>query len=241
MKKMFIAALTAFALSTYTYAQDDEDEYEEDDAPARVEKKAAYEEEEEEEEAPAKASKKSKAVEEEEEDEAPAKASKKAPRAAVNAAPGFMGVGIDLVDAIDNGGVQKFYLTFALAPDMELSAILGFYSHGETSAETNGVEAKGGDDYTQLQLGVGFDYFMTQKILPISIGGEILYSSWGEDDSQITVNVLAGFRANLVAGLALTAKAGLGIDYMMWSEGNTDYTRLDLGLKTSVQFHWFFM
>ena len=46
MKKMFLAAVTALALCSYSYAQDDEyeDEYE-DDAPARVEAPAADDEE----------------------------------------------------------------------------------------------------------------------------------------------------------------------------------------------------
>ena len=36
MKKIFLAALTAMALCSYSYAQDDEDEYEEDEAPAAL-------------------------------------------------------------------------------------------------------------------------------------------------------------------------------------------------------------
>ena len=43
MKKMFLAAVTALALCSYSYAQDDEDEYEEDDAPAREEAPAIEE------------------------------------------------------------------------------------------------------------------------------------------------------------------------------------------------------
>jgi len=226
MKKMFIAALTALALSTYGYAQDDDEEYEEDDAPARVEKKAAADEDEDEDEAPAKSEKKE----------------KKSDSKPVDAGAGFMALGLDLTDALDGDGLQKFYLTFKLAPNMELSAIIGFFHHGETSAETNGVEAKGGDDYTQLQIGVGFDYFIAQKILPISIGGELIYNSWGEDNSQIDINILPGFRANLVGGLTFTGKVGLGINYKMWTENNiTDFDRLDFGLKTAAQLHWFFM
>lgn len=226
MKKMFLAALTAMALCSYGYAQDDEDEYEEDEAPARVEKKAAVEDDEDEDEAPAKKS---------------SKKEKKAPSKPVDAGAGFMALGLDLVDALDGDGLQKFYLTFKLAPNMELSAIIGFYHHGETTTEVNGVEAKGEDDYTQLQIGAGFDYFVAQKVLPISIGGELLYSSWGEDNSQIDINVLPGFRANLVGGLTLTGKVGLGINYKMWSEGLADSDRLDFGLKTAAQLHWFFL
>ncbi|MCQ2106312.1 MAG: hypothetical protein MJZ26_11030 [Fibrobacter sp.] len=228
MKKMFLALMTSLALASYGYAQDDEEEYEEDDAPAKVEKKAADEEEE----------------EEEEEDEAPAKPEKKKeskPRVATNAGDGKFGFQLDLIDALDNNASQKFYITYKLAPDMELSLILGLFLGGETSAEANGVEVKAGDDYTQLQIGVGFDYFVTEKLLPISVGGEFLYSSWGEDNSQIDFNILGGFRANLAKNLYLNGKVGLAFNYKSWSESDIDFSRLDIGLKTGIMVGWFFM
>ncbi len=229
MKKMFLALVTSLALCSYGYAQDDEEEYEEDEAPAKVEKKSKVVEEEEEEE-------------EEEEAPAPKKAKKvKKSGPAVNAGEGTLGFQLDLIDALDNDGSQKFYLTYKLAPDMELSLIFGLFMGGETTAEANGVEVDLGDDYTQIQIGVGFDYFVTQKLLPISVGGEFLYSHWGEDNSQLDFNILGGFRANLASNLYLNAKVGLSINYKMWSADGLDFSRVDFGFKTGAFVSWFFL
>lgn len=224
MKKMFLAVLTSLALCSYGFAQD-EDEYEEDEAPAKVEKSSDSEYE--------------------DEDEAPApkksKKEKSAPREAVSTGEGFMAFGLDLVDAIDGLNTQRFFLTFKIQPDMELSAIFALYSHGETTREANGIEQDQQDDYTQVQLGVGFDWFLAQKLLPISVGGEFLFSHWGEDNNQITFNVLGGFRANLVSNFYLTGKVGLGIDYFSATQNNIDESRLDFSFKTEAVLSWFFM
>ena len=156
-----------------------------------------------------------------------------------------------LVDAIDNEGIQKFYVSFKFAPNMELSAILGLYHHGETTRETEATQFGPGtsidraDDYTQIQIGVGFDYYFMQVVLPLSIGGEFLISHWGEDNNQFTLNALAGVHANLVGGLYLTGKVGLGFDYFD-REGveagvNYEDTRLDVGFKASAILSWYFM
>lgn len=173
MKKIFLTVLASLALCSYSYAQDDDDEYEDDDAPVATS-------------APAPQS------------SAPA-ASNSA--SSVNAGGEMLGFGLNLLDAVDNEGIQKFYVTFKLFPDMEISAIFGLYHHGETTRETKNPagEVDRNDDYTQIQLGVGFDYFIAQILLPISVGGEFLFSHWGEDSNQVTFNAFAGIRANLVS------------------------------------------
>ena len=215
MKKIFLAALTAMALCSYGYAQDDDDDEYEDEAPAVA--------------APA---------------PAPAASQSSAPAAApAQSGAGFLGLGIDLADAITGGGLERFYATIKVAPNMELSIILGLYHHGETTRENkaNGGEADQGDDYTQLTLGVGFDMVVAQMLLPITAGGELIYTHWGEDDMQLTINVLVGFRANLVANLYLTGKVGLGFDYYDEETAAAEDSRLDVGFKTEVLLHWFFM
>ena len=215
MKKLFLAALTAMALCSYGYAQDDDDDEYEDDAPAA---------------APA---------------PAPASSSPAAQPAAAPAqsGAGFLGLGIDLADAITGGGLEKFYVTIRFAPNMELSVILGLYHHGETTTENKatGGESDGLDDYTQLQLGVGFDMVVAQMLLPVTAGGELIYTHWGEDNMQLTINALVGFRANLVANFYLTGKVGLGFDYYDVENAATEDSRLDVGFKTEVLLHWFFM
>jgi len=216
MKKLFLAALTAMALCSYGYAQDDDDDEYEDEAPAAA--------------APAPAP--------------AASQSSSAPAAApAQSGAGFLGLGIDLANAITNGGLEKFYVTFKIAPNMELSVILGLYHHGETTRENkaNGGEADQGDDYTQLNLGVGFDMVVAQILLPVTAGGELIYTHWGEDNMQLTLNALVGFRANLVANLFLTGKVGLGFDYYDAETANQEDSRIDVGFKTEVLLHWFFM
>ena len=216
MKKFFLAALTAMALCSYSYAQDDDDDYEDDDAPA-----------------------------------APAPAPASAPAAQSAAAPAssggeMLGFGLSLTDALDNNGVQKFYVTYKFG-NMDISGILGLYHHGETTRETKNPagEVDQGDDYTQIQIGVGFDMAIAQILLPITVGGEFLFSHWGEDNNQITLNALVGFNANLVSHLYLNGKVGLGFDYydeaVAGSNGNQYDSRLDIGLKTNVVLAWFFM
>lgn len=236
MKKIFLTALTAMALCSYSYAQDDEDEYEEDEAPAASQSSSNS--------------------------ESSAPATQAAP---AQAGAGTFALGLDLIDALDNEHVQKFYVTYRLAPNMEISGILGLYHHGETTQDVKAEENRPareidtGDDYTQIQIGVGFDYYLLQIVLPVSVGGELLFSHWGEDDNQITLNGLAGIHANLVGGLYLTGKVGLGIDYITRDSrrGNVTYmndagisitevrtydeSRLDIGFKTSVVLSWFFM
>ena len=232
MKKIFLTVLASLALCSYSYAQDDDDEYEDDDTPVATS-------------APAPQS------------SAPASS---ASTGSESAGGEMLGFGVDLLGAIDNEGAQKFYVTFKLFPDMEISAILALYHHGETTREYKSPKAEEdrGDDYTQIQIGAGFDYFIAQILLPISVGGEFLFSHWGEGNNQVTFNAFDGLRVNLVSHFYLTGKVGLGLDYIStegneaaerWdagalvgqSKGAYEASRVDIGFKTAVQLHWFFM
>lgn len=214
MKKIFLAALTAMALCSYSYAQDDDDYEDEDEAPAASQSSA------------------------------PA-ASQPSSAAPASAGGEMLGFGLSLTDALDNNGVQKFYITYRLGT-MDISGILGLYHHGETTHERKNPagEADGNDDYTQIQIGVGFDMVIAQLLLPITAGGEFLFSHWGEDNNQVTLNALVGFNANLVSHLYLNGKVGLGFDYIDEPSAVAGYdeaSRIDIGLKTNVMLSWFFM
>lgn len=216
MKKIFLAALTAMALCSYSYAQDDDDYEDEDEAPAASQSSA------------------------------PAASQSSSTAAPASAGGEMLGFGLSLTDALDNGGVQKFYLTYRLGT-MDISAIFGLYHHGETTHERKNPagEADGNDDYTQIQIGVGFDMVIAQLLLPITAGGELLFSHWGEDNNQVTINALIGFNANLVSHLYLNGKVGLGFDYIdepaAAGSGYDEDSRIDIGLKTNVMLSWFFM
>ena len=238
MKKIFLSAVIALALCSYGYAQD-EDEYEEEEAPAQVQKKApapAYEEEEEEDEAPV-----------------AKKADKKKEKKKSSGASGaFFGAGIDVGGLLNNAG--NIRLVFKLNENMELAAILGMYHHGESSYTPNGgQEEKQKDNYTDLSIGAGFDFFLKKDFLPVSIGGEFIYSAPHEielagkkiqanndiDLTEIQVNILLGAHAELINNLFLTGKIGLGISYFSESDPAGEGSCLDFALATKVYLTWF--
>ncbi len=160
MKKIFLSAVIALALCSYGYAQDEEEYEEEEAAPAKVAKAPAYEEEEEEEEAPA---------------PAPKKAEKKKEKKSSSGAA-FFGAGIDVGGLLNEAA--NIRLVFKLNESMELSGILGLWHHGETSSEdNNGNKTDYKDNYTELSIGVGFDFFVMRNLLPVSVGGEVIYTS----------------------------------------------------------------
>ena len=244
MKKIFLSAVIALALCSYGYAQDDE-EYEEEEAPAKVVKKApAYEEEEEEDEAPV-----------------AKKADKKKEKKASGDVP-FFGLGVDLVGSLKNEATIR--VVFKPSSSIEVAGLLGLWHHGETTfTPKQGDELKGSDNYTDLSIGVGFDYLMSTAFLPFTVGGEFLFSSPQPDVAgfldlmpagtqvgnvnlndisviRLRFNLLAGAEAELVKGLTLNGKAGLGFDYWSYDWSNVG-TRswLDLGFVTRVYLTWY--
>ena len=224
MKKMFVAAMTAMALTTYGFAQDDE--YSEDEEYSEPEESAA----------PAPKA----------EEPAP-QTTAAAPSAAVNAGAGMLGFQIDMISAFR--GDPRFYITYKISPAMEASLILGLKLQGETTYEAGGVSKGMGDDATNLDVGVGFDYYLTQKLLPICVGGEFVYSSRGnldgmektKDVSIIEFNVLGGFRTEMTDNLYVTGKVGLNIEHYSWTFDVLDGSRTDIGLKAQAMLSWFFM
>lgn len=233
MKKIFLSAVIALALCSYGYAQDEE-EYEEEEAPAKVVKKApAYEEEEEEEEAPV-----------------AKKAEKKKEKKSSGGA--FFGAGIDVGGLLNNAANMR--LVFKLNESMELSAILGMYHHGESSYTPNGgQEQSAKDNYTELSIGAGFDFFVKKDFLPVSVGGEFIYTSprslvaAGQefvanndiDLMLLQINVLLGAHAEIVNNLYITGKIGLGVSYYSESDPAGEGSFLDFALATKVYLTWF--
>ena len=249
MKKMFLAAITALALCSYSYAQDDyEDEYGED-APAR------------EEAAPA--------VEEAEEDEAPAPApaAKPAKNAKKSDGSAFLGIGMGLTSNFADKGLKEIDVKIKLNESMMVTAILGLYHYGETSTENKTpagtITTDAGDNHTGLAIGAGFDYFLPMPLLPASAGIDLIYVSNGEIEStdpatkttvtassgDFLIDLMFGVHAELVPNMILTGKVGLGFDYFFASNETSiagasteaNASRLDFGLKAGVYATWFFM
>ena len=244
MKKMFLAALTALALCNYTYAQDDEEEYEEEDAPARVEAPAA----------------------DDEEDEAPAKPAKAAKKAKSDGSA-FLGFGMGLTSNFNDLQLKQIDVKVKLNENMMVTGIIGLYHHGETSTETKAggatVETDAGDNYTGIAIGAGFDYFLPMPLLPASAGIDLIYVSNGETETvdavanttttassgDFLIDLMFGVHAEIVPNMILTAKVGLGFDYTFSSTEvssalatvTVDNSRFDFGLKAGVYASWFFM
>lgn len=247
MKKMFLAAITALALCSYSYAQDDyEDEYEED-APAR------------EEAAPA--------VEEDDEAPAPAPAAKPAKKAKKSDGSAFLGIGMGLTSNFADKGLKEIDVKIKLNESMMVTAILGLYHYGETSTENKTpagtITTDAGDNHTAIALGAGFDYFLPTPLLPTSAGIDLIYASNGETEvvdeatkttttassGDFMIDLVFGIHAEIVPNMILSGKVGLGIDYVFSSNEvsnqaasiETSVSRLDFGLKAGVYATWFFM
>jgi len=245
MKKMFLAAVTALALCSYSYAQDDEyeDEYE-DDAPARVEAPAA----------------------DDEEDEAPAKPAKAAKKAKSDGSA-FIGIGMGLSSNFSDLQLKQIDVKIKLNESMMVTGILGLYHHGETTTETKAggatVETDAGDNYTGIAIGAGFDYFLPMPLMLTSAGVDLIYVSNGETETSdaatntkttvssgdFLIDFMFGVHAEIVPNFILTGKVGLGFDYTFNStevsnavgSATVDNSRLDFGLKAGVYASWFFM
>jgi len=245
MKKMFLAAVTALALCSYSYAQDDEyeDEYE-DDAPARVEAPAA----------------------DDEEDEAPAKPAKTTKKAKSDGSA-FLGIGMGLTSNFNDLQLKQIDVKIKLNESMMVTGILGLYHHGETTTETTAggasTEVDAQDNYTGLAIGAGFDYFLPMPLLLTSAGIDLIYVSNGETETDdiasntkttvssgdFLIDLMFGVHAEIVPNFILTGKVGLGFDYTYTSTEvssavgsvTVDNSRLDFGLKAGVYASWFFM
>ena len=239
MKKIFLSAVIALALCSYGYAQDEE-EYEEDEAPAKVTKAPAYEEEEEEEEEAAPVAKKAEKKKEKKEK----KSSGDTP---------FFGVGVDLVGSLQNN--LNLRLAFKVNKSIEVAALLGMWHGGATTTKTKatGDENTGNDNYTNISIGAAFDYLLATNFLPLSVGGEFIFSmprGFGTDEgtvvanndntiTEIQFNILAGGEAELIKGLTLNGKVGLGIDYWSLDTPEQESSRMDIGFVTRVYFTWY--
>ena len=246
MKKMFLAAVTALALCSYSYAQDDEyeDEYE-DDAPARVEKTSSADDEEEESVQPAKVEKKKKSSD----------------------GSAFLGIGMGLTSNFGDKTLKNIDVKIKLNESMMVTAILGLYHFGETSTETKAagqtVTVDASDNHTAIAIGAGFDYFLPMPLMLTSAGIDLIYVSNGETETtdvasntkttassgDFLIDLMFGIHAEIVPNFILTGKVGLGFDYTYTSTEasnalgsvTVDNSRLDFGLKAGVYASWFFM
>lgn len=218
MKKIFLAAIMAMSLCSYSFAQDDDDEYEEDSPRAVAESTT------------------------------PAHSTSTTTKA--NKSEGgdaLMGVNLELLGFIDDapeglGGLQRMGLVFRIGQNMELTAILGLKIIGDTEDKTpDGREVDEDNGYTQVSLGAGFDYFFYEPLLPISVGGDFIFTHWGEDNNQINFDAMFGMRAEIIKNFSINGKVGLDLAYHWWTEGETDKSQLAFGLAARVNLIWFFI
>lgn len=215
MKKIFLAAVMAMSLCSYSFAQDDDDEYEEDSprAAAAETTTSSY--------------------------SAPAKA--KAEKKSDDGEEAFMGVSLELLGLL-NGDLHRMGLVFRLAENMELTAHLGLAISGDTGGETqDGHKIDEDDGYAQIAIGAGFDFFFNAGLLPISIGGDLIFTHWGEDNNQLNIAPMFGMRAEIIKNFTINGKVGLNIAYNWWAEGTNDKNKLSFGLVSRVNFIWFFL
>lgn len=264
MKKMFLTVAASLALCNYSFAQDDEDDYE-----ANEEATEAVSEEDEEEETSQRAPV---AEADDEEDEASAPAPAAASNARSSGAPS-LGISMGITTDYDMLNIK-----YKLNSQMEITGILGLYHHGETTTESGSVSIDNGDNETMWAIGVGFDYYLPiQSALQTTAGIELIYAdlggtekNWTEgggvqmsednDASEFDINLMFGVHVEPVKNFVLSAKAGFGIARIASSTETTatatsmipgmpgtstsvtvDNSRWDFGLKAGVFATWYFL
>ena len=234
MKKMFLATLTALALCSYSYAQDDEYE---DEAPSRVEKAPSVVED---------------------EDEAPVVKKAEPKKAITNTSSSenpFFGIGLDVTGLMSRNYAINF--SFMLNQDMMLTAIFGFQHQGETTVSVGGTDNKLQDNTTTLAVGAAFDYFVARKFIPFTVGGEIVYNSLPDDiimnmftesNSRLDFGVMAGIHGAITPNLILSGKLGFQFKYSFGDVNDVDelgdpitgdYGHTDFGLAYKINLTWF--
>ena len=228
MKKMFLATITALALCSYGFAQDDEYE---DEAPSRVEKAPSVVED---------------------EDEAPVVKKAESKKAVKNTASSENPFVTGLMSR--NYAIN---FSFMLNPDMMLTAIFGFQHQGETTVSVGGTDTKMQDNTTTLAVGAAFDYFVARKFIPFTVGGEIVYNSLPDDiimnmftesNSRLDFGVMAGIHGAITPNLILSGKLGFQFKYSFGDVNDVDelgdpitgdYGHTDFGLAYKVNLTWF--
>lgn len=216
MKKVFLAALTALALCSYSYAQDD-DEYE-DDSPRAA------------------------AVESSSESSSGSFSTNSSVKSEKGDA--FMGISIDLLGFLDNGRneLQRFALIFKLTPELELDVHLGLNIIGDVEGENaQGNKVDGNEGGGQFSLGAGVDYFLPLGVLPLSVGGDLIFTHNGEDNNELDITPMLGIRAEIIKNFCINGKVGFDFNYHWWTEGDVDWDQVHFGFATRVNFIWFFI
>lgn len=205
MKKIFLAAVTALALCSYSYAQDDE--YEEDSPRAA----------------------------------ATSESSTSSSSIKSGSGDAFMGMSLDLLGFL-NHDLKRFALIFKLSEQLELDVHLGLLITGDIEGEDgHGDKVDGDEGGGAFALGAGVDYFLPVGVLPLSLGGDIIFTHNREDDNELDFDVMLGLRAEIVKNFSINGKVGFDLNYHWWTAGDVDWDRLNFGLATRIDFIWFFL
>lgn len=153
----------------------------------------------------------------------------------------FMGISLDLLGMLNNN-VQRFGLVFKLAPDMELTGIIGLQIYGDVDGEDNeGKKVEGAEGGARISLGAGFDFFFETGLLPISIGGDLIFTHLGEDNNELDFDIMFGMRAEIVKNFCVNGKLGFNTNYHWWTEGNVDWSQVNFGIAARINLTWFFL
>lgn len=205
MKKIFLAALTALALCSYSYAQDD-DEYEEDSPRAAASETSST----------------SSSIKSDNGD-------------------AFMGISLDLLGFLNND-LKRFALVFKLSQQLEINVHLGLVITGDVEGEdAQGNKVEGAEGGGAFALGAGVDYFLPMGVLPISLGGDLIFTHNGEDNNELDISPMFGIRAEIIKNFCINGKVGFDFNYHWWTDNNVDWDQLNFGLATRIDFIWFFI
>lgn len=228
MKKIFLAALMAMSLCSYSYAQDDDDDEYEEDSPRAVAESTA-----------------------------PAKSTSVSKSSKSEGGDAFMGVSLELLGLFhgDHDQIQRIGLVFRIAQNMELSAHVGLQIVGDSDGENQANEkVNGPEGGAKISLGAGFDYFI-DLVLPVSLGGDMIFTHFGEENNQLDFDVMFGARAEIIKNFTINGKVGFDMAYRWWTGENnfdkkrlhpgenqtSEWGRIDFGIAARINFIWFFI
>lgn len=157
---------------------------------------------------------------------------------------GFIGLSIDALGLLnDAGDLHRFGMVFKLTPSLELSARFGLAVYSDSDGENAaGNKVDNDDGGARIALGAGVDYFLPIGKLPFSVGGEFLFTHWGEDDNSLDLTPMVGARAEIIKNFCITGKVGFNLDFHWWTtENGNDLSQTTLDIATRVDLIWFFI
>lgn len=128
---------------------------------------------------------------------------------------GLLGISLDL------NTMKEWNIVYNASSNLSIIGILGFSYYTDDH-----------DDNTNITIGIGASFLITQQLLPISIEGDLKYNS----DNAIQLDALMALALPVLPHFNLVGKAGLE-----FTAGTDDPNPRELSPLTKISAVWFFI